>query len=114
MDYANNVADLQTGLVVPTIWPVFHAAVELYKEDDQRRAMDVWLNRIEAAAIGNREQMRSVLEKLWSIRYQAAKQRVSSLSAASIDLPAVDDVAGEIALDWMSVASSMGIDVLLV
>jgi hypothetical protein len=114
MEYANNMADVQTGLVVPTIWPVFHAAVELYKENDQRRARDVWLKRIEAAAIGNREQMRAVLEKLWSIRYQAAKQRVSSLFAANIDPPAVDDAAGEIALDWMSVARIMGIDVLLV
>ena len=101
-------------VVVPTIWPIFHAAIELYREQDQCRAKSLWLNHIEGAAIGNRQKMRTVLERVWKTRKQSAVDRVSSALSADSDVLSVEDVAGKITVDWRSVAEREGIDLLLV
>lgn len=104
----------RSGLAGPTIWPVFHAAVELFHDSDQSKARKVWLDGIQAAGIGNREQMKAVIEQVWTIRSYQAMQAVLSCSADPDISPTLDDEAGKIVVDWRSVAETLNIDLLLV
>ena len=64
MALSSGSSESRYSVAGPTIWPIFYAAVELFRLEDQNLARAVWLDRIESTAIGNRTAIRAMIEKI--------------------------------------------------
>ena len=87
-----------------TIWPVFIAAVECYRPEDLSLVTASWLNGLEGSGIGNRRDIRRVVEGVWA-------ERAKRLALQKVD----EEISlGDVVVDWREVMESMNLDILLV
>ncbi|KAI9740478.1 MAG: hypothetical protein M1834_005058 [Cirrosporium novae-zelandiae] len=82
-----------------TLWPVFMAAIEVFREADKRLTRE-WLNTADQLGIGNRKEVRLIIEEVWRIRTEVARSTKRE--------------EGEIVVDWRQVMEDLNLDILLV
>lgn len=111
---ANTIPSEQSRFCSPTLWPVFHAAVELYRLEDQAYAREVWLDDIEKTAIGNRKHVQRVVERVWLVRNLQASALSNAMSSRSAQPTSRELAAGQIVIDWTEIVKDMGLDLLLI
>lgn len=84
-----------------TLWPIFIAAVEAYKEHHQEGFRE-WLDNCDQMGAANRKDIRDVIENVWRKRLTMWQHR-----GAHMEL-------GSITVDWREVMQERGCEVLLV
>ena len=80
-----------------TLWPVFIGAAEVYLEE-HKRSVRRWMNEAEMMGARSRGDVRELVEAVWQKRREIAG----------------DAGEGDVVVDWRTVMSGMGMDVLLV
>ena len=98
----------------PTIRPIFYAAVELFRLEDQHLVRAVWLDRIESTAIGNRTAIRAMIEKICEIRRQRAELSTQGHECTPESARSDSEATGDIIIDWKSITKVFNEEFLLV
>jgi hypothetical protein len=109
-----------------SVWPVFVAAVECFRQQELRVARR-WLQNLGGSGIGNRNDVSKVVHGVWRERRQRYhRQEAASAICAQDEAAATDDDDdieayfnegeryGDIIVHWREVMWPMGKDVLLV
>ncbi|RFU32814.1 hypothetical protein B7463_g3490, partial [Scytalidium lignicola] len=91
----------QLGVGYVTLWPVFVAAVEVYKQEHKVLVRE-WLHECDKMGAASRKDIRELIEAVWE-RRASIYERVS-----------VEEEQGEIVLDWREVMKERQLDILLV
>ena len=80
------------------------AAVECYRPEDLKLATTSWLTGLARSGIGNRRDIRRLVEGVW-----AERARIFAMQKDGRKLP-----LGDVSVDWREVMEHMGLAILLV
>jgi len=99
LGYVTKYESLKGGYI--TIWPVFIAAVEAYKED-HKSCLRGWLNSAEKLGAANRVDAGLLIEAVWRER----KRKTNEIGEGTEE--------GDVIVDWRQVMEEMRMHILLV
>jgi len=91
-----------------SVWPVFMAAVESYRQTDLKIAQS-WLDGLACSGIGNRTDIIRVVQAVWEERSRIAAEGYELNNHISLE-----EALANVIVDWRTVMRAMNLDLLLV
>lgn len=119
--YKTPTQSIRRSVADITLWPIFVAAVECFREEEMEIAKG-WMQSVIASGIGNRKDVISVVMKVWETREELRQTRALDLhvgcnwyrSNEPHNLNYHEVERGLTRVSWQEAMRSQGVDLLLI